>query len=140
MTDNTIPALPPDVENYTDRYLRAFNAGDADAVNALYADDAVAVWDRGTPLTGSARRTYVEQFLAQRPQMRTKLLDAVITNDTALIVMAWEMEAPGTDGVPETLNGVAHDVLRRDATGAWRHVIDYPWGADASSSPTVAGS
>jgi uncharacterized protein (TIGR02246 family) len=129
VTDNT---STQEVEAYAERYLRAFNTGDIDAVNAFYTDDAVSIWEPGEPLTGPARRERIAEFMAQRPQMRTKLLNAIVTSDTALLVSEWEMDVASADGGRETLAGVAHDVLRRDETGTWRHAIDNPWGEAAS--------
>jgi len=36
----------------------------------------------------------------------------------------------GPDGKPVTLAAKSADVLRRQADGTWRFVIDNPWGTD----------
>jgi uncharacterized protein (TIGR02246 family) len=109
-------------------YVRAFNAGDAEAVNRLYTDDAVAVWEPGVVLTGDERRRHVEQEIARGATLRAETRDAFVTGDTALLIVDWTMTATDESGVVEELAGVATDVLRRGEDGKWRYAIDDPYG------------
>ncbi len=52
----------------------------------------------------------------------TRVLEA---DDLALVVGTWTFEGTGPDGEPVRLSA---DVLRRQADGTWRFVIDNPWG------------
>ena len=46
----------------------------------------------------------------------------------ALVVGVWSFTGMGPDGGPVKLTGHNADVLRRQADGSWRFVIDNPWG------------
>ncbi|MFF1724349.1 YybH family protein [Streptomyces sviceus] len=120
--------LTQDVEKHTALYVEAFNAGDADAVNAMYTEEAVAVWEPGTPLTGQARIDSVREFLARGPRMTAVPRQSFVTEDTALLVVDWSIDTTDDGGNPERLEGVGLDVLRRGADGNWRYAIDDPYG------------
>ncbi len=109
-------------------YVRAFNAGDPDIVNRLYTDEAVSVWDPDNPLSGQARRESVAEFMAQKPKMTAVVRESYITNDTALMVVDWTIDATDEDGAPVQHTGVGLDVLRRGPDGKWRYAIDNPHG------------
>jgi ketosteroid isomerase-like protein len=55
----------------------------------------------------------------------TRVLEA---GDLALVVGVWSFVGTGPDG--GTLTGHNADVLRRQANGSWRFVIDNPWGTE----------
>ncbi|GAA2709636.1 MULTISPECIES: SgcJ/EcaC family oxidoreductase [Streptomyces] len=120
--------LTNDVEKHTALYVEAFNAGDADAVNAFYTEDAVAVWEPGQPLTGQARIDSVKEFLAHRPRMTAVPRQSFVTGDTALLIVDWQIDTVDEDGNPEHLEGVGVDVLRKGADGHWRYAVDDPYG------------
>ncbi|MGJ7420662.1 nuclear transport factor 2 family protein [Streptomyces cinereoruber] len=120
--------LTNDVEKHTALYVEAFNAGDVDAVNAMYTDDAVAVWERGVPLTGQARIDSVREFLAAGPTMTAIPRQSFVTGDTALLIVDWTIDTKDSDGNGERLTGVGVDVLRLGADGNWRYAIDDPYG------------
>jgi ketosteroid isomerase-like protein len=46
------------------------------------------------------------------------------------VIGVWSFEAAGPDGEPVRLAARNADVLRRQADGTWRFVIDNPWGTD----------
>lgn len=120
--------LTHDIEKHTALYVEAFNAGDADAVNAMYTDEAVAVWEPGEPLTGEARIESVREFLSRRPRMTAVPRQSFVTDGVALLVVDWTIDTTDADGNPEHLQGVGLDVLRRGADGNWRYAIDDPYG------------
>ncbi|MDO0939343.1 nuclear transport factor 2 family protein [Streptomyces sp. DG2A-72] len=110
---------------HTDDYVRAFNSGDADQVNAFYTDEAVAVWEPGKPLTGQARKEYTKEFLSRRPVMRATVRQSFATKETALLIVDWHMDVSG-----EVMEGVGVDVLRLGDDGTWRYAIDDPFGEE----------
>jgi ketosteroid isomerase-like protein len=57
----------------------------------------------------------------------TRVLQAT---DLALVAGVWSFNGTGADGEPVMLTGHNADVLRRQADGTWRFVIDNPWGTD----------
>lgn len=124
----TVAQLTSDVEKHTALYVEAFNSGDADAVNAMYTEDAVAVWEPGLPLTGQARIDSVKEFLASAPKMTAVPRQSFVTGDTALLIVDWTIDTTDADGKPERLSGVGADVLRLGEDGNWRYAIDDPYG------------
>ncbi|MCX4783639.1 YybH family protein [Streptomyces sp. NBC_01264] len=120
--------LTSDVEQHTALYEAAFNSGDADAVNEMYTDEAVAVWEPGKPLTGQARKDAVKEFLTRAPKMSAKPRQTFVTGDTALLIVDWSIATVDDSGNPELLTGVGVDVLRKGADGKWRYAIDEPYG------------
>lgn len=132
MTDTaSAVSLPREIDEHLERYVTAFNAGDADTVNSCYTPEAVAVWEPGSPLSGDARRAYTEEFLASRkPSIDTDVREAYVTGDTALLVVDWTMELTGDDGARERLRGVGLDVLRLTEDGRWLYAVDDPFGEE----------
>ncbi|MCX5387481.1 nuclear transport factor 2 family protein [Streptomyces sp. NBC_00083] len=124
----TVAQLTSDVEEHTALYVEAFNAGDVDAVNAMYTDEAVAVWEPGFPLTGQARIDSVREFLANGPKMTAVPQQSYVTGDTALLIVDWTIDTKDENGAPERLSGVGVDVLRKGTDGNWRYAIDDPYG------------
>ncbi|MFJ8046412.1 YybH family protein [Kitasatospora sp. NPDC096147] len=119
--------LASDAVEHGELYVRAFNSGDADAVNRMYTEDAISVWEPGRPLTGQARKDALAEFLSMRPTMRAKLLESHVTSGTALLVVDWEIDVTTPEG-PQHLKGTGLDVLRRGADGKWRFAVDNPFG------------
>lgn len=117
-----------DATKMTEIYVRAVNAGNADAVNRLYAQDAVSIWEPGMPISGQARRDSVIELIARKPSMKAAIRESYVTGDTALLVVDWSIDVTTEEGGPEHLAGVGLDVLRRGADGKWRYVIDNPFG------------
>ncbi|MHA7961221.1 YybH family protein [Streptomyces sp. L500] len=102
--------------------VRAFNAGDAAALDRLFAEDAVSVLEDGSVVSGNERTAGRAELLALRPVMTARVLESYVTSDTALLVVDWSVEA-GT----ERQGGTALDVLRRRGD-TWLYVIDNPYG------------
>ncbi len=53
------------------------------------------------------------------------------SGDTVLVVADWTLVGKEATGRQLTLGGSTADVLGRDAKGAWRFVIDNPFGTAA---------
>jgi uncharacterized protein (TIGR02246 family) len=107
----------------------AFNAADLEQVLTLYEADAALVAQPGQVIAGTDQiRAAVEGFLALNGHYVVELRDVVRAGDLALASARWSLAAAGADGQPIALTGISADVLRRQADGAWRYVIDQPWG------------
>ncbi|WSZ03737.1 nuclear transport factor 2 family protein [Streptomyces sp. NBC_00872] len=120
--------LTDNLEKRTELYVDAFNAGDFDAVDSFYTEEAVAVWEPGKPLTGQARRDYQREFLTRKPKMTAVPRQTFVTGDTALLIVDWVIETVDEAGTPERLEGVGVDVLRLGDDSVWRYAVDDPYG------------
>lgn len=117
-----------DLAEHVARWVELFNARDLAALDALYEPDAVVVPRPGYPVTGAARSAALADFMGLDVPMKAALRQAVIANDIALLVIDWSLAGTGPDGREIDMSGTATDVVRRNADGQWRYVIDNPSG------------
>jgi uncharacterized protein (TIGR02246 family) len=106
-------------------FLKAFNAGDLDSLVALYEPNAVLVV-KGQPVTGlpAIRATY-QSILARRSRMALKTRSVVMFDDTLAVLHGdWSVESNAAES--GTRSGLSTEVVRRQADGSWRFVIDNP--------------
>jgi ketosteroid isomerase-like protein len=73
-------------------------------------------------------RESLAAFTATKGTLDLKVTRILEASDLALVVGAWSFTGTGPDGEPVKLTGHNADVLRRQADGSWRFVIDNPWG------------
>jgi ketosteroid isomerase-like protein len=69
-------------------------------------------------------------FVAMKGKLDLKVTRVLEVGDLALVIGTWSFTGTGPDGKPVTLAAKNADVLRRQADGSWRFVIDNPWGTD----------
>src|SRR6476661_333962 len=112
-------------------FLDAFNAGDIESLIALYEPNAVLVVN-GQPVAGqqSIRNAY-ESLLARRPRMSLKTRSVVVFDDNLAVLYGDWVLAPGAaEATGKTTRGLSTEVVRRQADGSWRFVIDNPYTPD----------
>ena len=111
-------------------FQRHFRAGDLDALVLLYEPDAVLVPQPGTVMRGRAAiRESLGAFLAMKGAFTMSAPRILGTDDVALVVADWTLDAKGSDGSPLNLAGQTADVVRRQSNGHWLFAIDSPFGA-----------
>jgi uncharacterized protein (TIGR02246 family) len=104
------------------------NAGDVEGVVALYETDATFVPREGPPVSGTAAiRAAIAGFAATRPRLEMRVTKTVTAGDVAVLYNDWSMRATGPDGTPLATSGKALEVVRRQADGTWRFVVDDPF-------------
>jgi uncharacterized protein (TIGR02246 family) len=132
MSNNaTAVELPKELAHHLDRYVAAFNSGDAESVDSCYTPAGIIVWEKGNPVSGEARRAAIKEFLATtQPRIETDVREAYVTGDTTLLVVDWTMEVNAESGGRESLRGVGLDVLRKQEDGSWLYAIDDPFGEE----------
>ena len=112
------------------RLFEALNAGDLDATIACYESGACFMSKSGRFARGAAelREVYRVTF-ASKPQMEFSLRKIIPAgDDLALVVMEWRSKAVSPAGEVRRWAGTATDVLRRQPDGAWKFVLDNPYG------------
>ena len=108
-------------------FREAVNAGDLDALAALYEPEAVYVAGPGQQVVGrKAIRAALAGWLATKPRLKLDLAGLAIAGDVALERTAWTVVMPGADGRPAESSGSSSVVLRRQGDGTWLMAVDDP--------------
>jgi uncharacterized protein (TIGR02246 family) len=128
-----MPASEP--EQMHRLFEEAFNAGDLEALMALYEPDATLVPQPGAVAAGpDAIRGSLRWFLDRggKITLDTKLVLRV--GDLAYLSNRWSLTgATMPDGSPAELGAVTAEVARRQGDGSWLYVIDNAWGDQAAA-------
>ena len=107
------------------------NAGDLDALMTLYEPEAAFAAQPGSLNRGlPGVREALAGFIAMKGKLDLKVNRILQASDLALVATVWSFAGTGPDGKPVNLAARSADVLRRQADGSWRLVIDNPWGTD----------
>jgi uncharacterized protein (TIGR02246 family) len=128
MTASTTVQPTTDLDKHLEHYVQAFNSNDPEVVERFYTEDAVAVWEPGKPLSGTARIEATREFLSRKPTMVAVERERYVTGDTILFIVDWSIDMTGVDGKPERLEGVGVDVVRKGADGTWKYAVDDAFG------------
>lgn len=111
----------------------AMKRKDLDGALDLFEPEAVFV----DPSSGQQMHGHdeIRQALVGFMEVDAQLLPSppptiLVSGDVALVLAPWTLEVAGEDGQPVRQSGQATDVLRRQADGTWRFVIDNPAGVE----------
>ena len=107
------------------------NSGNLDSLMSLYESQAAFAAQPGNLSHGLAGiREGLAGFIAMKGKLDLKVRRVLQASDLALVTTVWSFAGTGPDGEPVKLEAQSADVLRRQADGSWRFVIDNPWGTD----------
>lgn len=117
---------PEDCDRLFEDYV---NAGDVEAVVALYEERGSLAQRDGAVATGHAAiRGVITRLVAIRAALRNDVVRVVEAGEElALLYNDWSMSARGRDGNPIQTAGKAIEVVRRQPDGTWRFAIDDPY-------------
>jgi uncharacterized protein (TIGR02246 family) len=128
-TTGNPPATAPEV---IEVFSRRLEAGDLEGALALFEQGATFAPQPGQQVSGlDAIRRALEQFIALKPTMTGTIEKVLEADGVALVANRWTLRGTRPDGAPVELAGVSSDVMRRQADGTWRILVDDPWGAMA---------
>jgi ketosteroid isomerase-like protein len=118
-----------DPADFPNVFARNFNTGDASVLLGGYAEDALLDLGADQRAYGhDAIRAVLANFLAPGLPIVITPGRVSVTGNLAVVTFDWSIEGAALDGAPIQLGGGAIDVLRRDADGHWRQLIDLPFG------------
>lgn len=124
---------PEDVDRL---FAEGLNAGNIDALVALYEPEATLMPEPGKLVTGSAAiRESLAQFVAGKPRMSLTARLVAASGELAVTSAKWELAMTGPDGKPTIMTAESVEVVRRQSDRSWRVVIDLPFGVGAGAKP-----
>lgn len=108
----------------------ALSTHDRETALALYEAEASLVAEPGQVASGTEAVTAaIDAFIALKPTLAIQTTQVIQAGDIALLRSTWTLKGAGSDGRPVEMAGTSADVVRRQADGSWRYVIDNPWAA-----------
>src|SRR5918992_5185676 len=107
--------------------VEGINTGDLDSLMTLYEDDACFALQPGQP---ESVRQSLRSFIDLKGKLDLKVKRVLQASGLALVTTEWSFSGTGPDGNPINMAAKSADVLRHQADGTWRFVIDNPWGTE----------
>jgi ketosteroid isomerase-like protein len=116
-------------EQVLEAIVAGINAGQLESLMPLYETNAAFAAEPGSLVHGPAGvREALSGFISMRGRLDLRVTRVLEVDDLALVIGVWSFDGTGPDGEPVRLEASNADVLRRQADGTWRFVIDNPWG------------
>ncbi|MFY0679076.1 MAG: SgcJ/EcaC family oxidoreductase [Thalassovita sp.] len=105
----------------------AFQKGQIDDVMTAYLPDAAVLFEPEAPLSGAEQLAAAfTQMSALSPEFTYSGHQVVVAGDTAIHIAPWDMTATLPDGTPLNQSGLSVAVMRKQADGGWKMIIDHP--------------
>ena len=125
----TPTTLPHEPEDWPRLFEQHFNAGDLDAVMALYELEARFVTHSGETLVDrDAIREVLAGMIAAKTQFRSHVVRALTVGDIAQLYTDFEGTAVDSSGNTVPVHSKAIEVLHRQPDGGWKLVMGDPNG------------
>jgi uncharacterized protein (TIGR02246 family) len=119
--------LPYKPEDWPRVFERHFNAGDLDAVMALYEPEARFVGRSGDTLAGrDAIRKVLAGMIEAKTQFQSRVVRASTVGDIAQLYTDFEGTMIDASGKTVPVRNKAIEVLRRQPAGDWKLIMGDP--------------
>ena len=119
-------------EQVLEAVVEGINTGNFETLMALYEPEAAFATQPGRLALGlGGIRDALGSFVAMNGKLDLKVSRVLEVGDLALVVGDWSFTGTGPRGERMKLAAKNADVLRRQADGSRRFVIDNPWGTDS---------
>ncbi len=111
--------------------VEGINTGNMDSLMTLYEADACFATKPGQLAKDpESIRQSLRNFIDLKGKLDLKVKRVLQASDLALVTTEWSFSGTGADGNPVNMAAKSADVLRQQADGSWKFVIDNPWGTD----------
>jgi len=118
------------VQAAVEKMTAAFQSNQIETVMSAYEHGAAVVFEPGRLVTDEEQvRQMFSAMASAKPVFTYSGHEIVVSGDTALHIAPWHMTAHTPDGQEIMQSGLSVAVLRRQADGSWKMVIDNPHGA-----------
>ena len=118
--------LPKRAEDAHKTLAAAFNTGDVQTVLKMYDYDGIIVPEPGNPVTGREKfESAIKSILAIKGKMEIKTVYCLQTGNLAVGRSEWNI----TDGKDVKVSAKGIEVMKQQADGTWKIVIDHAFGA-----------
>jgi uncharacterized protein (TIGR02246 family) len=110
-------------------FVKAMNDGDFETAFSVWNEDTVFVLEPGQPeVRGTDNlRAALGEFFKVKPKLKVERLHCIEAGDVALQAVRWHLTGVDAEGAPLEMEHIDCNVLRRQADGTWRVVIDNPF-------------
>ncbi|HWG22592.1 YybH family protein [Actinospica sp.] len=123
------PAIITSPEQLPILFQDALNAGDVDAVLALFSDGAAMRTVEGVRIAGIDQlRAEIGGTVAAHGKLTNLPRHTITGAQTALLVTDWTMEIDAPGGERVTGSGTTANIARLEADGGWRFALLNPLG------------
>jgi ketosteroid isomerase-like protein len=129
MNISTLDATTP--RRVLESIVAGVNMGDLEGLMPLYEDEAAFAVRSGILAHGPVGiRESLTGFISMNGRLDIDVagLRVLEVDGLALVIGDWTFEGTGPNGESVRFRERSADVMRRQADGTWRFVIDNPWG------------
>jgi uncharacterized protein (TIGR02246 family) len=118
-------------EQVLESIVDGINTGDLESLVPLYESGAAFATQPGSLAHGvPGISEALTGFISMQGRLDLEVTRVLEVDDLALVTGIWSFDGTGPDGELVRLAAKNADVLRRQADGTWRFVIDNPWGTE----------
>jgi ketosteroid isomerase-like protein len=106
----------------------AFNTGNVDTVMSMYDATGIIVPEPGKPVSGKAKfEEAIKGILSIKGKMDIKTVYCLQAGNTAVGRSEWSI----TDQGEVKISAKGIEVMRQQADGSWKIIVDHAFGAEA---------
>jgi uncharacterized protein (TIGR02246 family) len=121
--------LPKRTEDVHETLAAAFNTGDVATVLSMYDVAGVMVLEPGKPVSGKEKwEEAIRGILSIKGKMKIKTVYCLQAGDVAVGRSEWSI----TDGEEVKVSAKGIELMKQQADGTWKIVIDHAFGAEGN--------